>query len=316
MGIIFAISTTEKERNGHENFSDREVLFLIFFPLRRNYTDSWHRNVWGTRIRLFIVPDDSVFRTCTIYYRVNFQQKNKNGVSMGDTRKEEAELSLRKKYHKTIFSRFARAINTYRLVEDDDHVAVCIAQDGNGLILAKCFQEIKRHRKIDFEVDFFSFEEENNGKFIRIAEETGIPVQKLHSVDDVKNSGCNKLAVADCYEDVIEMILTGVLYRGEISTLMPKEKERDFGGIEVIRPFYLVHKQDLKEWNMEFGMVTGTKEDFSDQQEEVKRLLEEFENINPGIAANIFKSVENVNLNTVIAYHTGMGLHSFLEDYE
>ena len=290
MGIIFAISTTEKERNGHENFSDREVLFLILeidFPLRRNYTD-----------------------------RVNFQQKNKNGVSMGDTRKEEAELSLRKKYHKTIFSRFARAINTYRLVEDGDHVAVCIAQGGNGLILAKCFQEIKRHRKIDFEVDFFSFEEENNGKFIRIAEETGIPLQKLHSVDDVKNSGCNKLAVADCYEDVIEMILTGVLYRGEISTLMPKEKERDFGGIEVIRPFYLVHKQDLKEWNMEFGMVTGTKEDFSDQQEEVKRLLEEFENINPGIAANIFKSVENVNLNTVIAYHTGMGLHSFLEDYE
>ena len=64
MGIIFAISTTEKERNGHENFSDREVLFLILeidFPLRRNYTDSWHRNVWGTRIRLFIVPDDSVF---------------------------------------------------------------------------------------------------------------------------------------------------------------------------------------------------------------------------------------------------------------
>lgn len=53
----------------------------------------------------------------------------------------------------------------------------------------------------------------------------------------VKNSGCNKLAVADCYEDVIEMILTGVLYRGEISTLMPKEKERDFGGIEVIRRF-------------------------------------------------------------------------------
>ena len=80
MGIIFAISTTEKERNGHENFSDREVLFLILeidFPLRRNYTDSWHRNVCGTRIRLFIVPDDSVFRTCTIYYRVNFQQKTR-----------------------------------------------------------------------------------------------------------------------------------------------------------------------------------------------------------------------------------------------
>ena len=259
----------------------------------------------GTRIRLFIVPDDSVFRTCTIYYRVNFQQKNKNGVSMGDTRKEEAELSLRKKYHKTIFSRFARAINTYRLVEDGDHVAVCIAQGGNGLILAKCFQEIKRHRKIDFEVDFFSFEEENNGKFIRIAEETGIPLQKLHSVDDVKNSGCNKLAVADCYEDVIEMILTGVLYRGEISTLMPKEKERDFGGIEVIRPFYLVHKQDLKEWNMEFGMVTGTKEDFSDQQEEVKRLTgkEPSKSLNPDECVALGASVQGGKL----AGDTGAG---------
>ena len=286
------------------------LILEIDFPLRRNYTDSWHRNVWGTRIRLFIVPDDSVFRTCTIYYRVNFQQKNKNGVSMGDTRKEEAEFSLRKKYHKTIFSRFARAINTYRLVEDGDHVAVCIAQGGNGLILAKCFQEIKRHRKIDFEVDFFHSKR-------RITENlSGLQKRlvfgaKLHSVDDVKNSGCNKLAVADCYEDVIEMILTGVLYRGEISTLMPKEKERDFGGIEVIRPFYLVHKQDLKEWNMEFGMVTGTKEDFSDQQEEVKRLLEEFENINPGIAANIFKSVENVNLKYCDCISYRYGLHSF-----
>ena len=104
---------------------------------------------------------------------------------------------------------------------------------------------------------FFSFEEENNGKFIRIAEETGIPVQKLHSVDDVKNSGCNKLTVADCYEDVIEMILTGVLYRGEISTLMPKEKERDFGGIEVIRPFYLVHKAGSE--RMEYGVWNGNR---------------------------------------------------------
>ena len=69
---------------------------------------------------------------------------------------------------------------------------------------------------------------------------------------------------------------------------------------------------------MEYGVWNGNRNEIglSDQQEEVKRLLEEFENINPGIAANIFKSVENVNLNTVIAYHTGMGLHSFLEDYE
>lgn len=236
---------------------------------------------------------------------------------MEETRKEKAELSFRKKYHKTIFSRFARAINTYQLVRDGDHVAVCIARDEDGLILAKCFQEIKRHRKIDFAVDFFSIDGENDEKMIQTAEEIGIPVRKISAIDEIKESGCNKLAATDCYENVIETILLGVLYKGEIGTLMPKEKARDSGrGIEIIRPFYLVHKQDLTEWNMEFGNAAERTEIFSDQQEEVKRLLGEFENINPGIMANIFKSVENVNLNTVIAYHTDTGRHSFLEDYK
>ena len=235
---------------------------------------------------------------------------------MGDTRKEEAEISFRKKYHKTIFSRFARAINIYRLVEDGDHIAVCIAQGGDELILAKCFQEIKRHRKIDFEVDFFVLDGENKGEVVQSAEKIGIPVRKISAQSEIKEAGCNKLAVTDCYEDVLEIILMGVLYRGEIGTLMPKEKEHDSGEAEVIRPFYLVHKQDLSEWNMEFETVTENTHDLSEQQKETKRLLEEFADINPGIAANIFKSVENVNLNTVIAYHTGMGLHSFLEDYE
>ena len=156
---------------------------------------------------------------------------------MEETRKDEIELSLRKKYHKTIFSRFARAINHYQLVENGDHVAVCMEQGRNELILAKCFQEIKRHRKIDFEVDFFGLCREDDGKIVSIAEETGIPVRKIRSYGEIKEAGCNKVAVADCYEDVIETILAGVLYKGEISTLMPKEKgcgER----LELIRPFY------------------------------------------------------------------------------
>lgn len=236
---------------------------------------------------------------------------------MEETRKEEAELSFRKKYHKTIFSRFARAINTYQLVGDGDHVAVCIARNEEEMILAKCFQEIKRHRKIDFAVDFFTLDGENDEKMIQTAEEIGIPVRKISAMDEIKKIGCNKLALTDCYENVIETILLGVLYKGEISTLMPKEKAHDFGeGIEIIRPFYLMHKQDLTDWNIEFGNAAGRTEIFSDQQKEVKSLLEEFENINPGIMANIFKSVENVNLNTVIAYHTDTGLHSFLETYK
>lgn len=134
---------------------------------------------------------------------------------MEETRKDEIELSLRKKYHKTIFSRFARAINHYQLVENGDHVAVFMEQGRNELILAKCFQEIKRHRKIDFEVDFFGLCREDDGKIVSIAEETGIPVRKIRSYGEIKEAGCNKVAVADCYEDVIETILAGVLYKGE-----------------------------------------------------------------------------------------------------
>lgn len=234
---------------------------------------------------------------------------------MEETRKDEIELSLRKKYHKTIFSRFARAIKHYQLVGNGDHVAVFMEQGRNELILAKCFQEIKRHRKIDFEVDFFGLCREDDGKIVSIAEETGIPVRKIRSYGEIKEAGCNKVAVADCYEDVIETILAGVLYKGEISTLMPKEKECG-DRLELIRPFYLVHKQDLSEWNEEFGMMPEMTEIFLDQQKEIKHLLEEFGSINPGIAANIFKSVENVNLNTVIAYRTDTELHNFLKDYK
>ena len=219
---------------------------------------------------------------------------------MEETRKDEIELSLRKKYHKTIFSRFARAINHYQLVENGDHVAVFMEQGRNELILAKCFQEIKRHRKIDFEVDFFGLCREDDGKIVSIAEETGIPVRKIRSYGEIKEAGCNKVAVADCYEDVIETVLAGVLYKGEISTLMPKEKGCG-DRLELIRPFYLVPEMT---------------EIFLDQQKEIKHLLEEFGSINPGIAANIFKSVENVNLNTVIAYRTDTELHSFLKDYK
>lgn len=79
MGIIFAINTTGKERNGQENFSDREVLFLILeidFPLQRNYTDCWHQNVCRTCVLIFAVPADRVSGACTIYYIVNDQHKN------------------------------------------------------------------------------------------------------------------------------------------------------------------------------------------------------------------------------------------------
>ena len=164
-------------------------------------------------------------------------------------------------------------------------------------------------------MDFFGLCREDDGKIVSIAEETGIPVRKIRSYGEIKEAGCNKVAVADCYEDVIETILAGVLYKGEISTLMPKEKGCG-DRLELIRPFYLVHKQDLSEWNEEFGMMPEMTEIFLDQQKEIKHLLEEFGSINPGIAANIFKSVENVNLNTVIAYRTDTELHSFLKDYK
>ena len=275
----------------------------------------------------------------------------------------EVELSLRKRFHKKIFSPVAKALNKYELLKEGDKVAVCISGGKDSMLLAKCFQEIKRHNKFSFELEFLSMDPGYNGHNRKLLEKNaellGVPLKIFNtdifdSVVNVEKSpcylcarmrrgylyskakelGCNKIALAHHYDDVIETILMGMLYGAQIQTMMPKLKSTNFEGMELIRPLYLVREDDIKRWRAENGLQflqcacrftdhCGSEENHLAKREledvskrrETAKLIRELKKINPFVESNIFRSVENVNLDTVIEYKYKGERHSFLDDY-
>ena len=269
-----------------------------------------------------------------------------------------AEESIRKKFHKKIFSPFAKACKTYRLIEEGDRIAVCISGGKDSMLMAKLFQEIQRHRKCSFDLVFLvmdpGYNRDNRALIESNARALGIPVTIFESdifdaVDNIENSpcyicarmrrgflyskakelGCNKIALGHHYDDVIETILMGMLYGAQIQTMMPKLHSTNFEGMELIRPMYLVRERDICAWRdhnelhflqcaCHFTDTCSTcHEDgtTSSKRLEIKKLIAELKKNNPFIEYNIFSSVENVNLDTVIAYKKDGVRHHFLDEY-
>ena len=275
-----------------------------------------------------------------------------------EEKQRRAEDSIRKKYHKSLFSPFARACKTYGLISDGDHIAVCISGGKDSMLMAKLFQEIQRHRKVNFELTFLvmdpGYNKENRELLESNAKALGIPVSIFESdifdaVDTIEKSpcyicarmrrgylyskakelGCNKIALGHHYDDVIETILMGMLHGGQIQTMMPKLHSTNFAGMELIRPMYFIRESDICAWrdynDLHFlqcachftDTCTTCHEDgtTSSKRLETKKLIAQLKKDNPFIESNIFKSVENVNLDTVIAYKKKGVRHSFLEEY-
>ncbi len=276
-----------------------------------------------------------------------------------DDRLENIEKSIRKKYHKELFSRFAKAIKEYELVKENDRIAVCISGGKDSMLMAKLFQELRRHNKFPFELVFLVMDPgynetnrqviENNARLLNIPV-TVFETQIFDAVYDVEKSpcylcarmrrgylyhkakelGCNKIALGHHYDDVIETILMGMMYGAQIQTMMPKLHSTNFEGMELIRPMYLIREDDIKGWRDYNGLhfiqcacrftdtCTTCRTDGStgSKRVEIKNLIRQLKEINPYIESNIFKSVENVNLNTIIAYKEKGKVHHFLEGYD
>ena len=271
---------------------------------------------------------------------------------------DKVEKSIRKKFHKALFSRFAKAINEYRLLEEGDRVAVCISGGKDSMLMAKLFQELKKHNKFDFGLSFLVMDPgynqsnrealENNAKLLNIPV-TIFETQIFNAVYEIEKSpcylcarmrrgylynnarklGCNKIALGHHYDDVIETILMGMLYGAQVQTMMPKLHSTNFEGMELIRPMYLIREEDIIHWkeynNLKFLQCacrftencTSCGEDGAAESKrtEVKTLIQSLKKINPYIESNIFRSVENINLDTVIAYKEKGVKHSFLDNY-
>lgn len=272
--------------------------------------------------------------------------------------RKKSEESIRKKFHKQIFSPFAKACKNYELIQDGDHIAVCISGGKDSMLMAKLFQEIKRHKRVNFELTFLvmdpGYNAENRKLIESNAKRLGIPITIFEStifdtVDTIDKSpcylcarmrrgylyskakelGCNKIALGHHYDDVIETILMGMLHGGQIQTMMPKLHSTNFEGMELIRPLYLVRETDICKWRdyndlhflqcaCHFTETCSTcHEDgtTSSKRLETKKLIAKLKEVNPFIEANIFKSVENVNIDTVIEYKKNGVRHNFLEEY-
>ncbi len=271
---------------------------------------------------------------------------------------DEVEKSIRKKFSKTIWSRFTAAVVEYELIKPNDKIAVCISGGKDSMLMAKLFQELKRHNKFPFELVHLvmdpGYSPVNRSVIESNARKLNIPItvfetnifESVYNVQkypcylcarmrrgylykQAKLLGCNKIALGHHYDDVIETILMGMLYGGQVQTMMPKLHSTNYEGMELIRPLYLVRENEIKRWrdynNLNFiqcacrftdNCTTCNNGNTGSKRQEIKQLIANLKNINPQIESNIFHSVENVNLETIISYKRGEEKHSFLDDYD
>jgi len=268
---------------------------------------------------------------------------------------EKVELSLRKKFHKEIFSKFCKGINEYDLIQPNDKIAVCISGGKDSWLMAKLFQELKKHNKFPFELVFLVMDPgynkanremiENNAKKLNVPItifETNIfdsvfnvekspcylcaRMRRGYLYNEAQKLGCNKIALGHHYDDVIETILMGMLYGAQIQTMMPKLHSTNFEGMQLIRPMYLIREKDIKHWRDYNGLTFlqcackftegCANDEMESKRKKIKQLIASLQKEDPQIEANIFKSMENVNLSTVISYKDKNGnIHDFKDEY-
>ena len=284
---------------------------------------------------------------------------DKMNTNVSDDFCAQVERSIIKTYRRKIWSKFTKAIRDYELVKEGDCIAVCISGGKDSMLMAKCFQELHRHTDVPFTVKYIvmdpGYSQANRQVIEENAKKLDIPIEiftsdifenvfnikknpcyicarmrRGHLYNYAKQLGCNKIALGHHFDDVIETILMSMLYGGQIQTMMPKLHSNHFEGMEVIRPLYLIHEDDIKAWakfNDLYFIQCACK--FTDtcsseacktqpksKRMEMKYLIRDLKKTNPFVEQNIFKSVENVSLKTIIAYKDDEHKHHFLDDYD
>lgn len=263
----------------------------------------------------------------------------------------EIEKSIIKRYRKNIWSKFIKAIKDFNLVEEGDRIAIGISGGKDSLLLAKLFQELKRHGQKNFEIEFIAmdpgYHESNKELLISNCEYLNIPIHIFESgifevVDRIAKDypcymcarmrrgslyskaqelGCNKLALGHHFDDVIETTLLNVLYSGNFKTMLPKLKSTNFENLELIRPLYYIREVDIKRFAqtngispMNCGCVVAA-EKTSSKRKEVKELIKELKKNFNNVDKSIFQAAQNVNMNAILGWKKDGKKFSYLDFY-
>lgn len=267
---------------------------------------------------------------------------------------EKVRESLQKKYRRSITGKFNKALKVYKLVNAGDRVAVCVSGGKDSWLTAVLFKELQKYSDVPFDVEYIvmdpGYAPENRRLIEKNAKRLGIPVHIFESsifdaVHEVPKSpcylcarmrrgylysfarelGCNKIALGHHYDDVIETTLMGMLYGAQVQGMMPKLHSTNFPGMELIRPLYFVREADIISWRdyngleflrcaCRFTEQSEIDEDLS-KRKEIKTLISTLKLTHPDVEKCIFKSLENVNIDTVLAYKTGGRKYNFLDTY-
>ena len=273
---------------------------------------------------------------------------------MDEIRLKNIERSIIKKFRGALWARFVEAIDDYKLVQEGDKIAVCISGGKDSFLMAKLFQELKKHWMVKFECVFLvmnpGYLDINKNKILENAEILDIPIEmfetKIFNIvekeeespcylcarmrrgylyREAKKRGCNKIALGHHFNDVIETTMMSILFGSQVQTMLPKLESDNVEGMELIRPMYKIREKDIIAWAKyneldfircacRFTDDVARKEDESMRQM-VKKLIEDLKKDYPNVDINIFKSMENVNLNMVLGYKQKDKKYNYLDEY-
>lgn len=265
---------------------------------------------------------------------------------------EKVERSIIKTYRKEIWTRFIKGVNEYNLIENGDKIAIAISGGKDSLLLAKLFQEIMKHGKRDFSLEFICMDPgyrpdirkkiEENAGLLNIPMEI-YPAPVFEVAGDLggdkpcylcarmrrgslyakaQELGCNKLALGHHHDDVIETVLMNVLFSGNYKTMMPRLHSSNFEGMELIRPMVFIREEDIRRWVAGNGLepidcacTVTQKEDFG-ARVYAKKLIAQVKKDFPNVEMSIYRSAENVELGAVLGIKDKKGNKvSFLDNY-
>lgn len=271
---------------------------------------------------------------------------------------EIVERSIIKKYRKKIWNPFIIAMKEYKLINAGDRVAVCISGGKDSMLLAKLIQELKRYSEVPFEVKYIvmdpGYNRENRKKIEENAKLLHIPIEifetnifsvankteknpcylcarmrRGHLYKIAQNLGCNKIALGHHFNDVIETTLLGMFYGSQLQTMPPKLHSTNFEGMELIRPMYCIHEEDIIAWarynDLHFiqcacrfteDIVLEKSGNSNSKRHEMKNLIKELKKINPNVEKSIFNSIHSVCLDTFPGYKTNGKTITLLDNYD
>ena len=267
------------------------------------------------------------------------------------------ERSINKRFRKELWTPFMKAIREYELIQAGDRIAVCISGGKDSMLMAKLMQELARHTTVPFSLVFLvmdpGYNPENRKKIEENAALLRVPIQIFETnVFDVANIqeqnpchlcarmrrgylyskaqelGCNKIALGHHFNDVIETVVMSMFYGAQLQAMPPKLHSQNFPGMQLIRPLYCIHEDDILSWKRYNGLafiqcacrftesVSSSGDGIGEsKRQEVKALIRSLRRNNPDIEKCIFSSIHSVCLDTMVGWKTGGETHSFLERF-